>query len=98
MGLTRVAVHRLARPLWLAGAVVWTGLEWLRAHLLTGFLMASLAHTQVKFPLVIQIADFAGEYGVTFLIVLVAARSPIALTSSLPTSRGRSVPTVTSAA
>jgi apolipoprotein N-acyltransferase len=79
VALTRVAVHRLRVPLWLAGAVVWTGLEWLRAHLLTGFLMASLAHTQAKFPLVIQIADLGGEYAVTFLIMLVAGSLAAAL-------------------
>ncbi len=80
VGLTRVAVHRAGIPLWLAAPVVWTGLEWLRARLLTGFLMASLAHTQVRFTEVIQIADIFGEYGVTFLIVLVAA----AIAESLP--------------
>lgn len=73
VGLSRVAVHRIGLPAWLAAPVVWTGLEWLRARLLTGFLMASLAHTQVGSPVVIQIADLFGEYGVTFLIVLVAA-------------------------
>lgn len=73
VALTRVGVHRGRLPLWLAGPIVWTGLEWLRARLLTGFLMASLAHTQVGYPRVIQIADLFGEYGVTFLIVLVAA-------------------------
>lgn len=83
VGLTRVAVHRLRVPLGIAGAVVWTGLEWLRAHLLTGFLMASLAHTQVKFPWIIQIADLGGEYAVTFLVVLVAG----SIAASLPLSR-----------
>ena len=73
VGLARVATHRLGAPLWLAGPVVWTGLEWLRARLLTGFLMASLAHTQIRWTPVIQIADVLGEYGVTFLIVLAAA-------------------------
>ncbi len=69
----RVGVHRLRLPLWLVAPVVWTGLDWFRGHLLTGFLMGSLAHTQVKQTSVIQIADLAGEYGVTFLILLVAA-------------------------
>jgi len=80
VGLTRVGVHRWRLPLWLVAPMVWTGLEWLRARLLTGFLMASLAHTQVRFPLVIQIADVFGEYGVTFVIVLVAA----AIAEALP--------------
>jgi apolipoprotein N-acyltransferase len=72
IGLSRVAVHRLNIPLWIAAPVVWTGLELARAHLLTGFLMASLAHTQVKQTQLIQISDLFGEYGVDFLIVLVA--------------------------
>jgi apolipoprotein N-acyltransferase len=79
VGLTRVAVHRLRAPLWLAAPIAWTGLEWVRARLLTGFLMGSLAHTQVKLPRVIQIADVFGEYGVTFLIVMVAAAIAAAL-------------------
>ena len=73
VGLSRVAVFRLSIPLWLAAPVVWTGLEWVRARLMTGFLMASLAHTQIRFTPIIQIADVLGEYGVTFLMVLVAS-------------------------
>ncbi len=73
VGLSRVAVHRLSVPLWLAAPVVWTGLELVRAHLLTGFLMASLAHTQVNWTAPIQLSDLVGEYGVDFVIMLVAA-------------------------
>lgn len=73
VGITRVAVHRLRVPLWLAAPVVWTGLELARAHLFTGFLMGSLAHTQVHWTTLIQISDLVGEYGVDFLIVAVAA-------------------------
>ncbi|HYO25458.1 MAG TPA: apolipoprotein N-acyltransferase, partial [Lacipirellulaceae bacterium] len=79
VALARVAVHRLHAPLWLAGAVVWTGLELVRAHLLTGFLMASLAHTQVKWPWIIQMADLTGEYGVTFLILAAAGAIAVLL-------------------
>jgi apolipoprotein N-acyltransferase len=71
--LARCAVHRFSVPLVVAAPLVWTGLEWLRGHLLSGFLMGSLAHTQYRVPVVIQIADLVGEYGVTFLIILVAA-------------------------
>jgi apolipoprotein N-acyltransferase len=56
VGLSRVAVHRVGAPLWLAAPIVWTGLELARAHLLTGFLMGSLAHTQVSWTQLIQIA------------------------------------------
>ena len=47
VGLSRVAVHQVGVPLWLAAPIVWTGLELARAHIMTGFLLASLAHTQV---------------------------------------------------
>ena len=73
VALTRVGVHRYRLPLWMAAPVVWTGLEWVRGQFLTGFLMGALAHTQVGFQRIIQFADLVGEYGVTFLIVLVAA-------------------------
>src|SRR4029077_17516194 len=73
VGLTRVAVHRCSIPLWLSAPVVWTGLELARAHMLTGFLMASLAHTQVNWTMLIQISDIVGEYGVDFVVMLVAA-------------------------
>jgi apolipoprotein N-acyltransferase len=73
VALSRVAVHRLRVPMWLAAPVVWTGLELARAHVMTGFLMGSLAHSQVHWPAVIQIADLVGEYGVDFVMMAVAA-------------------------
>lgn len=73
VGLARVGVHRLGLPLWLVVPITWTGVEWLRAHFLSGFYMGSLAHTQIAWLPIIQVADLVGEYGVTFLIVLVAA-------------------------
>lgn len=73
VGLTRVAVRQVGVPFWLAAPVVWTGLELARAHVMTGFMMGSLAHTQYRWPLVIQISDLFGEYGVDFVMILVAA-------------------------
>ncbi len=73
VAITRAVMFRFAFPLWLAAPVVWTGLELARAYLLTGFLMASIAHTQVNSLTLIQISDLVGEYGVDFLIMLVAA-------------------------
>ncbi len=87
VALSRVAVHRMRIPLWLTAPVVWTGLDLLRGHLMTGFLMGSLAHTQVAYPRIIQIADLVGEYGVTFLIVLVASCIAQALLSYQTTCR-----------
>ena len=80
--LSRMLVHRWRLPSPLAMAIAWTGLELLRAHLITGFLMVSLAHSQLSvFPAwgeslptawlpMLQIADLGGEYLVTFLLVL----------------------------
>lgn len=71
--LTRQAVHRWHLPLWLAAPVVWSGLELWRGHLLTGFSMGLLAHTQAEFPRFIQIADLAGGYGLSFFLMLTSA-------------------------
>lgn len=73
VGLSRVAVHRLHVPVIVAAPVVWTGLELARAHLLTGFSMAALGHTQYRWIELIQISDLAGAYAVDFLVMLVAA-------------------------
>ncbi|HEY3395569.1 MAG TPA: hypothetical protein VGK58_22905, partial [Lacipirellulaceae bacterium] len=60
VALSRVAVHSLSLPLWLAAPITWTGLELARAHVMTGFLMGSLAHSQVHWTTVIQISDIVG--------------------------------------
>ena len=72
VALARVGVHRMKMPLWLVAPVVWTGLDWLRGYLMTGFGMGSLAHTQAGFHWIVQLADVVGEYGVTFLILCIA--------------------------
>jgi len=73
VGLVRVAVHRLRIPVIVAAPVVWTGLELARGHLLTGVTMASLGHTQYRWLELIQLSDVAGAYGVSFVVMLVAA-------------------------
>lgn len=73
VGLCRVAVWRFGVPLTLAAPVLWTGLELLRGHLMTGFGWYYLAHTQYRWLDLIQISDVTGAYGVSFLIALVAA-------------------------
>ncbi|HTM52814.1 MAG TPA: apolipoprotein N-acyltransferase, partial [Pirellulales bacterium] len=80
IGLSRVAVHRFRIAPLFAAPVVWVGLELARAHLLTGFGMGALSHTQYRWPLLVQISDLFGAYGVSFLIVLVGA----ALAQMLP--------------
>ena len=73
VGLARLAVHRLKIPVIVAAPVVWTGLELARGHLLGGFTMASLGHTQYRWIELIQLSDLAGAYGVGFVVMTVAA-------------------------
>lgn len=79
VALTRTAVHRLRIPLVLAGPVIWTGLELARGHLLTGFSLALLAHSQARWVQLIQVADLGGAYAVTFLVMLGAAAAASAV-------------------
>ncbi|BDV42523.1 apolipoprotein N-acyltransferase [Geotalea uraniireducens] len=50
--------------------VLWVGLEYLRAFVLTGFPWASLGYSQYRTLPLIQIADITGVYGLSFLIAL----------------------------
>jgi len=73
VGLCRAAVHRWGVPVILAAPVVWTGLELARGHLLTGFTMASLAHTQYRWVALLQVCDLVGAYGLGFVMMFVSA-------------------------
>lgn len=73
VGIARVAVHRLRVPLILAAPTVWVGLELIRGHAFTGISAALLGHTQVYWTSLIQIADAFGAYGVSLLLMFVAA-------------------------
>ena len=66
--LLRWLDQRTPLPLTLTLPVVWTALEFLRAHLMSGFPWYFLAHTQHTFLPLIQVADITGAYGVTFLV------------------------------
>lgn len=80
-----VAVCRLARtrwslPMFVSVPVVWVALEYLRAHLFTGFAWYLLGHSQYRWLELIQISDLVGGYGVSFVM----AASAAALTSLIP--------------
>ncbi len=49
----------------------WVALEFIRAHLFSGFGWVMLGHSQYKNLWLIQIADKTGVYGVSFLMILV---------------------------
>ncbi len=55
----------------LAAACLWTGLEYIRTYAFTGFSWGALGYSQYTNLLFIQISDFSGVYGVSFLIVIV---------------------------
>ena len=71
--LTRIAVHRWSVPLVLAAPLVWTGMEYFKAHMLTGFAWYLLGHTQYRWLELIQISDVVGAYGVSFIVMMSAA-------------------------
>ena len=58
-------------PVFLTAPLLWTILDYVRSHLLTGFPWETLAYSQYLNKELIQIADVAGTYGITFVIVLV---------------------------
>ena len=68
-GLALLARWRL--PAIVLAPALWVTLDYLRAH--AGFLAlpwATLAHSQHRNLPLLQVATVAGEYGVTFLVVL----------------------------
>lgn len=69
----RTAVHRLRVPLVVAAPLGWVGLEFLRAHLMTGFPWYFLGHTQWRWTTLIQISDLVGVYGISFVVMACAA-------------------------
>ena len=60
----------VAVSVWLLPAL-WVGLDWLRCVLFTGFPWMDLGYGLFNVPILLQVADLVGHYGVTFLIVLV---------------------------
>lgn len=66
----------------------WVGLELLRTYLLTGLPWCLLGYSQYRQIEVIQIADHAGVYGVSFLLVLVNVAAAELLAWLMPFFRG----------
>ncbi len=64
------SVRCAPRGVWLFAPALWVTLEWVRAHVLSGFPWASLGYSQyLNLPL-IQMAEFTSVYGVSFVLVL----------------------------
>ncbi|MCX5863529.1 MAG: apolipoprotein N-acyltransferase [Deltaproteobacteria bacterium] len=60
-------------PLLVFAPACWVALDLIRSRLFTGFPWLDLAYTQYNLPQIIQVADLAGHYGLTFLMVLANA-------------------------
>ena len=80
---------RIFLPDLLIAPLVWTSLEFLRAHLLTGFPWSTLGYSQYLHIHLIQFADIAGVYGVSFLIVFVNAGLTTLLQHLMTEKKGR---------
>lgn len=50
--------------------VFWVGLEFIRSFLFSGFPWASLGYSQISLLPLVQSADLAGVYGISFLLLL----------------------------
>ena len=73
VAVSRVLVHRWSMPLVAAAPLVWTGLEYARSWLLTGFSWYYLGHSQYRWLELIQVSDLVGAYGVSFVIAACSA-------------------------
>jgi apolipoprotein N-acyltransferase len=72
------------RMLWALGcAVLWTGLEVVRAHFLSGFPWNLLGSSQFRLLPLIQVATVGGVYAVSFLVVWMSVSIGVALTGIL---------------
>jgi apolipoprotein N-acyltransferase len=90
LAIARVGTQQLKLPLMLAAPIVWVALEYVRAYMFTGFPWYYLAHTQYRQLAFIQIADFSGSLGLSFLMAVSSALVVDILTLPLlrPTPRG----------
>jgi apolipoprotein N-acyltransferase len=64
-------INNTSLPASLVAPLFWVVLEFLRSVLFTGFPWNLLGYTQYDFLRLIQVADLAGVYGVSFLVVAV---------------------------
>lgn len=71
VGLTRIARQSWRWPLWIAAPVMWVGLEVARSFLISGYAASQLSHSQAHYPMLLQVADQLGGYGISFVIVSV---------------------------
>ncbi len=84
LALTRLAVRGHGWPLMIAAPTVWVALEFVQGYAFTGFSWYYLAHSQYRVLPFIQIADFAGAWGPSFVLALVNATWVVLLDPTRP--------------
>lgn len=67
----RWIVREKTAPAFFAAPIVWCAGDYLRSFIISGFPYLYPGHTQAFYPVLIQVADVTGVYGVTFAVVLV---------------------------
>ncbi len=72
VGLTRVAIWQLRIPVIIASPIIMMGLELIRAYAFTGLSVAMLGHALIPSNTLFQIADLAGSYTASGLVVATA--------------------------
>lgn len=80
----RQLVHGWKVPVLLAAPVAWVGLEYIQAHFCTGISLGMLSHTQAEYPLLIQVADLAGCYTVSFFMVAIVTAAVLLVWRWIP--------------
>jgi len=73
IAIVRNAKTHLHVPMPIAAPIAWVALEYARSHFATGFAVALIGHTQIEFNPLVQISDLTGAYGVSFVVVAIAA-------------------------
>ena len=68
-----VRLRKRGIPVVMAAPLLWTSLEFVKSHLLSGFPWANLGASQYPNLPFIQMAEFTGTYGLTFLVVMANA-------------------------
>ncbi len=66
-----LAIARRHTPLIWAAPIIWVSLDLIRSFLFSGFPWQDLGYSLYNFPILIQISDLFGHYGVTFWIVMI---------------------------
>ncbi|TVM04389.1 MAG: apolipoprotein N-acyltransferase [Candidatus Brocadia sp. WS118] len=70
---TRFITSNLKLPFVVVTPCIWTACEFIRSFLMSGFPWFFTGHTQYRYLPIIQIADIAGVYGISFITMMVNA-------------------------